>query len=220
MSRSEYFKYRIKMKKVFAILLEIAFLIIIFAFFPDKADKVTRNVVLVLYCLVIVASIIVTINYVSKSNKYSEKELEKICNELDGKIEKVFPKLGLYFTKNYVVCMGNINPFRVFAVETKKIEMINFSFFMRHDFYKSEKKREAKRKGKEEKLLKEFVRYSIKDSIYHPGSSENRFRVFDLMCDDGLYRITIYNIWNKRKQKYINEAIDYFSEILPNVHYR
>lgn len=213
MSTSDFFKYRIKMEKVFTIMVELGFLIILCTLYPSNVNGVTKIICLSLFGFIIVVSIIVTINHILKSNKYSDKELETICNELDNKTEKYFPKLGVYFTKNYVVCMGPINPFRVFAVKLDKIEMINTFYYMRHDFYKSEKKR------KRDRSLLDFIGFSVKHSVYHPKSSNDSFKVFDLLCDDKLYRITTYHYLNKKKKKYVDEVVNYFSKLLPDIRY-
>ncbi len=85
----------------------------------EKKYVIPFYIILVIFILIILYEIITT------RYNYSEEEKRIICDELDNKLDKVFPRYGLYITENYIVHTSKTyDIYSVVAVPIEKIDGI------------------------------------------------------------------------------------------------
>ena len=85
----------------------------------EKKYVISFYIVLVIFILIILYEMITT------RYNYSEEEKRIICDELDNKLDKEFPRYGLYITENYIVHTSKTyDIYRVVAVPIEAIDGI------------------------------------------------------------------------------------------------
>lgn len=126
MKNSEKFLKKLKLvivSHIITALLIIGFLtkIVLIDLLPylEKKYVISFYIILVIFILIILYEIITT------RYNYSEEEKRIICDELDNKLDKVFPRYGLYITENYIVHTSKTyDIYRVVAVPIEAIDGI------------------------------------------------------------------------------------------------
>ena len=86
----------------------------------EKKYVIPFYIILVIFILIILYEIIIT------RYNYSEEEKRIICDELDNKLDKEFPRYGLYITENYIV--HTRKPYDIYSVVAVPIEEVDGIF--------------------------------------------------------------------------------------------
>ena len=203
MKNSEKFKQKLIITKISYALLAIVLIYIITNYiFLKLLPFFDKIVIIPIYIVLIILILVCLLYYLITNNNFSKVEKQKILDELDNKIDKVFEEYGLYITKNYIVCIGNkSNIFKLFVVPIKNINAIDTHSDSR--YYYRKRGNEPKHK------FLSFITASIKDDLVH---KDNDCAVFNIICDKKVYCITTSCYMNKKKIKQINEMADYICE--------
>ncbi len=91
----------------------------------EKKYVIPFYIVLVIFILIILYEIITT------RYNYSEEEKRIICDELDNKLDKEFPRYGLYITENYIVHTSKTyDIYNVVAVPIEEVDGIYIGKFI------------------------------------------------------------------------------------------
>ncbi len=124
MKNSEKFLKKLKLvivSHIITALLIIGFLtkIVLIDLLPyiEKKYVIYSYIILVIFILIILYEIITT------RYNYSMTEKRMICEELDNKLDKEFPRYGLYITENYIVHTSK--PYDIYNVVAVPIEKID-----------------------------------------------------------------------------------------------
>ena len=127
MKNSEKFLKKLKLvivSHIITALLIIGFLtkIVLIDLLPyiEKKYVIYSYIILVIFVLIILYEIITT------RYNYSMTEKRMICDELDNKLDKEFPRYGLYITENYIVHTSK--PYDIYSVVAVPIEKIDGIF--------------------------------------------------------------------------------------------
>lgn len=127
MKNSEKFLKKLKLvivSHIITALLIIGFLtkIVLIDLLPyiEKKYVIYSYIILVIFILIILYEIITT------RYNYSMTEKRMICEELDNKLDKEFPRYGLYITENYIVHTSK--PYDIYSVVAIPIEKVDGIF--------------------------------------------------------------------------------------------
>lgn len=211
MKNSQQFKLKLTICKISCVLITFAIIYLLIKYVILNLIPYFGQLAIILIGTFIIGSIFVlAIYYMINLNKLSKLGKEKIYEELDNNIEKIFKEFGLYITKNYIVCLGSkINIFKLFVVPISSINAIDTHNDSRY-FYQ---KRGIKNKHKFLSFLKSSIKYDI---LF----SDNReIHVFNIICDEKVYSVTTSHVFNKSKLKKIDEIADYMCEKYKDIDY-
>lgn len=209
MKNSQKFKLKLNICRMSCIFSMFIIIYLLIKYVILELTLYFRKEIIILIGVFLIGSIfIIAIYYLSNLNKLSKLGREKICEELDNNIQKVFKEFGLYITKNYIVCLGSkIDVFKLFVVPIDSINAIDTWKDSRY-FYK--------KKGNESKhKFLSFLKSLIQDEIMFGDNSE--FRVFNIICEKKIYSITTAHISNNRKLNKIDEIANYICEKYENI---
>lgn len=210
MKNSQKFKTKLIISKISHVLLTIL-LIYVFTknIMMDLVPFFSKAIIIAIYTFIVGSILIILVYCLITKNRFSKEEKQKIYDELDNKIDKIFDKYGLYITENYIICMGSeINVFKLFAIPVKEIGAIDTYSDSRFFYVK---------KGKKIKhQFLSFINASIKTNLLY---KDDHLNVFNIICDKKVYCITTSTSFNRKKMKQINEMADYICNKYPDIDY-
>lgn len=89
----------------------------------DLLPYFERKYVISFYLILVIFILIILYELITTRYNYSEEEKRIICDELDNKLDKEFPRYGLYITENYIV--HTRKPYDIYSVVAVPIEAID-----------------------------------------------------------------------------------------------
>lgn len=91
----------------------------------DLLPYLEKKYVIPFYIVLVIFILIILYEMITTRYNYSEEEKRIICDELDNKLDKEFPRYGLYITENYIVHTSKTyDIYRVVAVPIEKVDGI------------------------------------------------------------------------------------------------
>lgn len=94
----------------------------------DLLPYLEKKYVIPFYIILVIFILIILYEIITTSYNYSEEEKRIICDELDNKLDKEFPRYGLYITENYIVHTSK--PYDIYSVVAIPIEVIDGIFMV------------------------------------------------------------------------------------------
>ena len=92
----------------------------------DLLPYLEKKYVIPFYIILVIFILIILYEIITTRYNYSEEEKRIICDELDNKLDKEFPRYGLYITKNYIV--HTRKPYDIYSVVAVPIEEVDGIF--------------------------------------------------------------------------------------------
>lgn len=92
----------------------------------DLLPYLEKKYVIPFYIILVIFILIILYEIITTRYNYSEEEKRIICDELDNKLDKEFPRYGLYITENYIV--HTRKPYDIYSVVAIPIEAIDGIF--------------------------------------------------------------------------------------------
>lgn len=92
----------------------------------DLLPYLEKKYVIPFYLILVIFILIILYEIITTSYNYFEEEKRIIGDELDNKLDKEFPRYGLYITENYIVHTSK--PYDIYSVVAIPIEKIDGIF--------------------------------------------------------------------------------------------
>lgn len=92
----------------------------------DLLPYLEKKYVIPFYLILVIFILIILYEIITTSYNYFEEEKRIIGDELDNKLDKEFPRYGLYITENYIVHTSK--PYDIYSVVAIPIEVIDGIF--------------------------------------------------------------------------------------------
>ncbi len=92
----------------------------------DLLPYLEKKYVIPFYIILVIFILIILYEIITTRYNYSEEEKRIICDELDNKLDKEFPRYGLYITENYIV--HTRKPYDIYSVVAVPIEEVDGIF--------------------------------------------------------------------------------------------
>lgn len=92
----------------------------------DLLPYIEKKYVIYFYIILVIFILIILYEIITTRYNYSMTEKRMICDELDNKLDKEFPRYGLYITENYIVHTSK--PYDIYSVVAVPIEAVDGIF--------------------------------------------------------------------------------------------
>lgn len=127
--------------------------------------------------------------------KLTDEEKKEIENELDNKIERGFPRYGIYITENYLVRMGD----PTFAVPIKEILAIS-NYGYRGYLYNKKKRKFS------------IIRIILSSILDFNGDRASKGQSVIIVTNKKRYRMGYYYFLNGKTSKDLEKIVNYICE--------